>query len=77
MNSVKEAKDALANVAIDYLNAYTNVVTKQQKGSLLTPYSLRLVPLYVLALMKSVSKINFGNKEIKRFIFRLHLNTVI
>ena len=55
MNSVKEAKDALANVAVDYLNAYTSIVTKQQKTSLLSPYSLRLVPLYVLALMKSVS----------------------
>jgi len=59
MNSVKEAKDALTNVAIDYLNAYSSVVTKQQKTSLLSPYSLRLVPLYVLALMKSVSFLYF------------------
>ena len=54
MNSVEEAKDALVNVAVNYLNAYTSIVTKQQKTSLLSPYSLRLVPLYVLALMKSV-----------------------
>ena len=59
MNSVKEAKDALSNVAIDYLNAYSTVVTKQQKSSLLSPYSLRLVPLYVSALMKSVSLASF------------------
>jgi protein transport protein SEC24 len=59
MNSVKEAKDALTNVAIDYLNAYSSVVTKQQKTSLLSPYSLRLVPLYVLALMKSVGFLFF------------------
>lgn len=65
MNSVKEAKDALSNVAIDYLNAYTSVVTKQQKSSLLSPYSLRLIPLYVLALMKSVSLQILVNVKIK------------
>lgn len=57
MHSVKEAKDALVNVAIDYLNAYHLVITKQNQkagSSLLTPYSLRLIPLYVLALMKNV-----------------------
>jgi protein transport protein SEC24 len=55
MNSLKDAKDAMANVAIDYLQAYgQHLVSSQRSNSLLSPYSLRLIPLYILALMKNV-----------------------
>jgi protein transport protein SEC24 len=54
MNSLKEARDALVNVAVDYLQAYSNHVTSQKSNSIVSPYSLRLIPLIVLALMKNV-----------------------
>lgn len=57
MSSLKEARDALANVAIDYLQAYRQQVTSHSPGSLVSPYSLRCIPLFVLALMKNVSSL--------------------
>lgn len=56
MSSLKEARDALANVAIDYLQAYKQHVTSHTPGSLISPYALRSIPVYVLALMKNVIK---------------------
>jgi hypothetical protein len=55
MNSLKEARDAMTNVAIDYLQAYSqNLVSAQKNNALMSPSSLRLIPLYALALMKNV-----------------------
>jgi protein transport protein SEC24 len=55
MNSLKDAKDAMVNAAIDYLQAYSqHLVSSQRSNSLLSPYSLRLIPLFILALMKNV-----------------------
>jgi protein transport protein SEC24 len=68
MNSLKEARDALVNVALDYLQAYSNHVTSQKSNSIVSPYSLRLIPLFVLALMKNV---NF-----RSFIALLMLNLI-
>lgn len=59
MNSLKEAKDALVNVASDYLKSYSQLMTsinnngRSSSSSLLTSYSLRLIPLYMMALIKS------------------------
>ena len=62
MNSLKEARDAMINVAIDYIQAYGQHVTTHRSGSLISPYSLRLLPLYVVALMKNVrEKMAFMN----------------
>lgn len=55
MNSLKEARDAMVNVAIDYLHAYSQLVTSHKTNSIISPHSLRLLPLYLLALMKCVS----------------------
>ncbi len=57
MNSLKEAKDALTNVAADFLQAYSQLVIPSHKNNaLLSSVSLRLLPTptYVLALMKNV-----------------------
>ena len=55
MNSLKEAKDALTNVAADFLQAYSHLVIPSHKNNaLLSSVSLRLLPTYVLALMKNV-----------------------
>lgn len=57
MNSLKEARDALINVAADYLNAYGQlVVSANRHNALISPFSLRLIPVYILALMKNVFK---------------------
>ncbi|XP_056372587.1 protein transport protein Sec24A isoform X3 [Hyla sarda] len=51
-SSLSDARDALVNAAIDSLSAYrTSVLTVQQPG-LLAPNSLRLFPMFVLALLK-------------------------
>ncbi|XP_053573187.1 LOW QUALITY PROTEIN: protein transport protein Sec24A [Bombina bombina] len=51
-SSLSDARDALVNAAIDSLSSYrTSVLTVQQPG-LLTPHSLRLFPMFILALLK-------------------------
>ena len=56
MNSLKEARDALINVAVDYLNAYGQlVVSSNRQQSLISPYSLRLIPVYIVSLLKNVN----------------------
>jgi len=59
MNSLKEAKDAMCNVGQDYLQAYgMQHTTHNRNGNssgLVSPHSLRLLPTYLLALMKNVA----------------------
>jgi protein transport protein SEC24 len=54
MNNLNEAREALVNVAIDYLKAYSQHVTSHKTSSLISPLSLRCIPLYVSALLKNV-----------------------
>ncbi len=57
LSTLKEAKDALINVAIDYLQAYGQQVVSSNKGqAVISPHSLRLIPVLVLSLMKNVTK---------------------
>src|SRR5690606_2410314 len=56
LSTLKEAKDAMINVAVDYIQAYGQHLVSSNKGNaVVSPYSLRLVPTYVLALMKSTA----------------------
>nr|XP_033783178.1 protein transport protein Sec24A [Geotrypetes seraphini] len=50
--SLSDARDALVNAVIDSLSAYRSTVLSVQQSGLITPYSLRLFPLFVLALLK-------------------------
>ena len=53
---MSDAREAIVNAAIDVLNAYGATLTSAQRvGSLCINDSLRLMPLYCLALLKSVS----------------------
>ena len=46
---------ALMNACIDALGVYrTSVANQPQSSGLLAPYSLRLLPLFILAIMKHV-----------------------
>ena len=58
---MSDAREAIVNAAIDVLNAYGNTLTAAQKmGNLCINDTLRLMPLYCLALLKSVSCICFN-----------------
>lgn len=50
--SLSDARDALVNAVIDSLSAYRSSVLTVQQPGLMAPISLRLFPLYVLALLK-------------------------
>ncbi|XP_034361656.1 protein transport protein Sec24A isoform X2 [Arvicanthis niloticus] len=50
--SLSDARDALVNAVIDSLSAYRSSVLSSQQPGLMVPFSLRLFPLFVLALLK-------------------------
>ncbi|XP_054245426.1 protein transport protein Sec24A [Indicator indicator] len=50
--TLSDARDALVNAVIDSLAAYRSSVLSIQQPGLMAPHSLRLFPLYVLALLK-------------------------
>lgn len=52
--SLSDARDALVNAVIDSLSAYRSSVLSNQQPGLMVPFSLRLFPLFVLALLKQV-----------------------
>uniref|UniRef100_A0A8C6VG50 SEC24 homolog B, COPII coat complex component n=1 Tax=Naja naja TaxID=35670 RepID=A0A8C6VG50_NAJNA len=51
-SSLSDARDALTNAVVDSLSAYMSTASNLQQSSLIAPYSLRLFPLYILALFK-------------------------
>lgn len=53
-SSLSDARDALINVAIDVLSAY-KLSQSIGSGGLLVPGSLKLLPLYIIALLKCVA----------------------
>lgn len=53
--SLGDAREAMINAAVDMLSAYGSCLSAGQRlGQLPCLYQLRLVPLYVLAMLKSV-----------------------
>lgn len=56
-SSMSDAREAIVNAAIDILNSYGSSLTSgQRSGSLCINEQLKLIPLYCLALLKSVSR---------------------
>uniref|UniRef100_A0A8C7ATT8 SEC24 homolog B, COPII coat complex component n=1 Tax=Neovison vison TaxID=452646 RepID=A0A8C7ATT8_NEOVI len=51
-SSLSDARDALVNAVVDSLSAYGSMVSNLQHSALIAPSSLKLFPLYVLALLK-------------------------
>ncbi|XP_069315176.1 protein transport protein Sec24B isoform X2 [Eulemur rufifrons] len=51
-SSLSDARDALVNAVVDPLSAYGSTVSNLQHSALVAPSSLKLFPLYVLALLK-------------------------
>ncbi|XP_076437651.1 protein transport protein Sec24A-like isoform X2 [Babylonia areolata] len=55
-SSLDDARDAMLNACQDMLNAYaTQIPASQRVGALMAPYSLRLLPLFTLAMLKSTA----------------------
>jgi len=53
--SISDAREALINAVVDVLTTYRSVNTSQTgSGGLLSSHATRLMPLYVLALIKHV-----------------------
>lgn len=53
-SSLSDARDALVNAVVDPLSAYSSAVSSVPRSTLTAPSSLKLLPLYVLALLKQV-----------------------
>jgi protein transport protein SEC24 len=53
-SSLQEAREAMSNVACDVLRACLFNNSSRRAFTLMVPYSLRLLPLYMLSMMKSV-----------------------
>ncbi|XP_062416502.1 protein transport protein Sec24B isoform X2 [Pungitius pungitius] len=51
-SSLSDARDALTNAAVDLLSAYKSNVSNLQQSGLVLPASMRLFPVYILALLK-------------------------
>lgn len=51
-SSLSDARDALVNAVVDPLSAYSSAVSSAPRSTLTAPSSLKLLPLYVLALLK-------------------------
>ncbi|XP_036619787.1 protein transport protein Sec24B [Trichosurus vulpecula] len=51
-SSLSDARDALMNAVVDSLSAYSQTSSTSQQSALIAPTSLKLFPLYVLALLK-------------------------
>ena len=53
-SNIGDARDALVNVCVDVLSAYKATLSSSSSG-LYAPSNLRLLPLFIAALLKSVS----------------------
>lgn len=78
-SSIQEAREAMCNVACDIIKAtMSNNSSNRGGGSLLVPSSLRLLPLYMLSMIKSVGEKYFGYVVLRFvFFFRRHLELLV
>ncbi|XP_037635156.1 protein transport protein Sec24B isoform X2 [Sebastes umbrosus] len=51
-SSLSDARDALTNAVVDLASAYKSNVSNLQQSGLVVPSSMRLFPIYILALLK-------------------------
>jgi protein transport protein SEC24 len=51
-SSLSDVRDALVNAVVDLVSEYGSTVSNLQHSVLIAPSSLKLFPLYVLALLK-------------------------
>nr|DBA28876.1 TPA: hypothetical protein GDO54_009165 [Pyxicephalus adspersus] len=59
-SSISDARDALVNAVVDSLMSYNSTLSNLQQSALIAPNSLKLFPLYILALLKQAMYIWIG-----------------
>lgn len=59
-SSLSDAREALINAAVDILSTYKLVASPNNGGGLLSSYATRLIPLYILSLLKHVSQLRLN-----------------
>ncbi|CAD1468183.1 unnamed protein product, partial [Heterotrigona itama] len=69
-SSLSDARDALINVAIDVLSAY-KLSQSAISGGLVSPASLKLLPLYIVALLKCVAFRSGTNTRLDDRVFAM------
>ncbi|KAL5018602.1 hypothetical protein ScPMuIL_004324 [Solemya velum] len=70
-SSLTDAREALINAALDSITSYSSTMhSSQRMGSLMLPHSLRLLPLYVLAMMKSMA-FRLGSTKLDDRVFAM------
>ncbi|ETE70026.1 Protein transport protein Sec24A, partial [Ophiophagus hannah] len=69
--SLSDARDALVNAVIDSLSAYRSSVLTIQQPGLMAPASLRLFPLFILALLKQKAFQSKTNARLDERIFTM------
>uniref|UniRef100_A0A8C6X5Q2 SEC24 homolog A, COPII coat complex component n=1 Tax=Naja naja TaxID=35670 RepID=A0A8C6X5Q2_NAJNA len=69
--SLSDARDALVNAVIDSLSAYRSSVLTIQQPGLMAPASLRLFPLFILALLKQKAFQSKTNTRLDERIFTM------
>ena len=66
------------NACIDTLSVYrTSVANQPQSSGLIAPHSLRLLPLFILAIMKHVSMTLYEPQEIIGLCFGLAFHSLM
>lgn len=63
-SSLSDARDALVNAVVDLLSAYKSNVSNLQQSGLVLPASMRLFPVYILALLKQVCYMHTSNTDL-------------
>ncbi|XP_051176708.1 protein transport protein Sec24A isoform X2 [Leptopilina boulardi] len=69
-SSLSDARDALINAAVDMLSAY-KISQSSPTGGLLAPDNLKLLPLYIIALLKCVAFRSGMNTRVDDRIFAM------
>lgn len=67
-SSIVEAREAMTNVACDVIKTVSQTNSASRGNVLLVPQSLRLLPLYMLSMIKSVSNDNENPRRKKMYV---------
>ncbi|CAL1535614.1 unnamed protein product [Lymnaea stagnalis] len=71
-SAISDARDAMMNASLDALSAYAQQIPASQRvGALLAPHSLRLMPMFMLAMLKSVAFALAGNPKVDDRVFAM------
>ncbi|KAK3738631.1 hypothetical protein RRG08_006729 [Elysia crispata] len=72
-SAISDARDAMMNASLDALGAYAQQIPSSQRSSntILAPQSLRLMPMYMLAMLKSVAFSLAGSSKVDTRVFAM------